>query len=193
MTLESVKSAKNRNRVGQKARVPQPQQKTKTATMMTLACMKLSGTRSLLLFRNELPALLAKTSEGLNRKSTILTTLTSSRFWEKAVLARYRVQRVAVFRFSFSRGWINRVGLWVVVRASRTSRAACLLKINKQVYLSLNLKSLFTGHRKPETVTAVFISGLDAMGKCARNRRNLMRPHLSVIKFRMKMLWFNYF
>lgn len=48
-------------------------------------------------------------------------------------------------------------------RASRTGRAACLLKINKQVYLSSNLKSLFTGHRKPETVTAVFISGLDAM------------------------------
>ena len=54
-------------------------------------------------------------------------------------------------------------GLWFVRRASRTSRAACLLKINKQVYLSSNLKSLFTRHRKPETVTAVFISGLDAM------------------------------
>ena len=166
MTSESVKSAKNRNRAGQKARVPQPQEKTKTATMMTLACMKLSGTRSLLLFRNELPALLAKTSEGLNRKSTILTTLTSSKFWEKAVLARYRVQRVALFRFPFLEGeliaWA--CGLWFVRSTSRASRAAWLLKIYKQVYLSSNLKSLFTWHRKPETVTAVFfISGLDAM------------------------------
>ena len=49
-------------------------------------------------------------------------------------------------------------GLWFVRRASCTGRAACLLKINKQVYLSSNLnKSLFPGHRKPETVTAVFI------------------------------------
>lgn len=133
MTSESVKSAKNRNRVGQKARVPQPQEKTKTATMMTLACMKLSGTRSLLLFRNELPALLAKTSEGLNRKSTILTTLTSSRFWEKAVLGRYCVQTVALFRFSFSRGRINRLGVWVVVRASCVAYRSCgLLVKDKQ-------------------------------------------------------------
>ena len=132
MTSESVKSAKNRNRVGQKARVPQPQEKTKTATM-TLACMKLSGTRSLLLFRNELPALLAKTSEGLNRKSTILTTLTSSRFWEKAVLGRYCVQTVALFRFSFSRGRINRLGVWVVVRASCVAYRSCgLLVKDKQ-------------------------------------------------------------
>ena len=83
-------------------------------------------------------------------------------------------------------------GLWFVPRASRTSRAACLLKINKQVYLSSNLKSLFTGHRKPETVTAVFLFQVSTRcGKCAKNRRNLMRPYLSVINFRMKMLWFD--
>ena len=73
-------------------------------------------------------------------------------------------------------------------RASRTGRAACLLKINKQVYLSSNLKSLFTGHRKPETVTAVFISGLDAMWQVREKPPKLMRPYLSVINFRMKML-----
>ena len=98
------------------------------------------------------------------------------------------------FSLFLFRGWINGVGVWIVVRASRTSRAACLLKINKQVYLSSNLKSLFTGHRKRETVTAVFLFQVSTRcGKCAKNRRNLMRPYLSVINFRMKMLWFNYF